>query len=215
MRITESQLRRIIRQEARRLTEMPARMRTPTDDRKLYNTYAVSALNNDHYRDMQNFKSEAPAEFKKFLQLVWRESNGGMDVYGRDGQGFEEKLAAAMDAAGVSIEGKKLKRLAGGGVPLPTRTGTAPRIRGGSPNDRAIAQDALDMLYAGEDALESVVPYIVEQTLTYGGDEYHDAESSRPRPEGDRAHVIVNLIRKVDPAAADELTDALDGYVHY
>lgn len=163
MRITESQLRRIVRQEVRALRE--------------------SDFDPEAYRAMT----------PKQMAQYWKDRNAEL----------LQKQRAAAGGAPVSVPTPGVNR------------GRAPRVRGGSRNDQAIAQEALDMLYAGEDALESVVPYIVEQTLTYGDDEYHDAESSRPRPEGDRADVIVDLIRRVDPAAANELAEALDGYVHY
>jgi hypothetical protein len=183
-------------------------MRTPTDDYKLYNTHAVSALSLDHYRNMQNFKRKAPAEFKKFLQLVWRESDGGTHPYGRDGLGFESQLKAAMDAAGVEIEGK-LKKLAGGGVSRPTRTGSAPRISGGSAKLRPVAQEALNDLYGGGDPMD-VVQFVVNQTAKYEpGYEPTGGFSDFSYIVGDKASEVIAIIRKVDPVAADELEEAL------
>lgn len=103
MRITESQLRRIIRQEVRALREAPASAaRPPSDYFKLYNTFAVSQLRAAQAENFENFKRQAPAEFKKFLQQIWRLSDGGKYDLGRDGSGFESQLKAAMQAAGVA-----------------------------------------------------------------------------------------------------------------
>lgn len=202
MKITESQLRRIIRQEVRQLTEASG-FRFPADYPKEWRASRRNFPGDWEIAAEQAVGAGVPMQFTPAYKEMTRTTRGFQAYHKKIDAHLLRVQRAASAKAGPAPEPE----------PLVSR-GVAPKVRGGSPDDRAIAQDALDMLYAGEDALESVVPYIVEQTLTYGDDEYHDAESSRPRPEGDRADVIVGLIRRVDPAAADELEDALDGYVH-
>lgn len=207
MRITESQLRRIIRQEARALREARGGFKFPADYPKEWRArprdYDEAGMYYDLDAEMA-VGAGVPMEYTAAYKEMTRTARGA--------QAYQKKMNAYLNRSQRTAAAKA------GPAPEPeplVSRGKAPKVRGGSRNDRAIAQDALDMLYAGEDVLETVVPYIVEQTLTYGDDEYHDAESSRPRPEGDRADEIVDLIRRVDPDAADEIEDALDGYVHY
>ena len=203
MRITESQLRRIIRQEARALREASVGFRFPADYPKEWR-----ARERDYSGDGMYYDLAAEMAIGAGVPMQYTAAHKKMMSTARGAQAYDKKMNAYLNRPRGGAAAPPIAP-----EPLVSR-GKAPKVRGGSRNDRAIAQDALDMLSAGEDALESVVPYIVEQTLTYGDDEYHDAESSRPRPEGDRADVIVDLIRGVDPDAADELEDALDGYVH-
>ena len=203
MKITESQLRRIIRQEARALREASGEFKFPADYPKEWRARERDYSGAGMYYDLA-----AEMAIGAGVPMQYTAAHKKMMSTARGAQAYDKKMNAYLN-----------RPRGGAAAPPPApeprvSRGKAPKVRGGSRNDRAIAQDALDMLYSGEDALESVVPYIVEQTLTYGDDEYHDAESSRPRPEGDRADVIVDLIRGVDPDAADELEDALDGYVH-
>lgn len=213
MRITEGQLRRVIRQEVRALRE--ASMRPPTDDRRLYNTFAVSQLNLDHYADMQNFKQEAPAEFKKFLQLVWKLSDGGKHVHGRDHQGFESHLKDAMAAAGVApaAPARRANRKPGSGA----RSGSKKNHMGRRYSD--IAKDIVTSFGSGaepyelaDQAIEGTA--IFEPGYEHSGMGYGD-DTDRMNIIGDESEIIYDLVTALDPDAGAALRQALDDFDGY
>lgn len=204
MRITESALRRIIRQEVRALHEArPVRdpARPPNDYWQLYSTFAVSALTSRHYDDVENFKHEDPAAFKKFLKRLWKISDAGRDSYPHLGE-----LVAAMEAAGVTPS-KQLKKTAAKWATdvdeeRAAPTGPAPKVRGTGPNVK-LAQQALDMYYNNEHP-DEIANFMISKT----------ARRARGSQDvvSDRSDELLALIMAVDPVAGKELEETLDGF---
>lgn len=118
MRITESQLRRIIRQEVGRLVEMPARrtmVHTDPDEmppgpkvsraQKIAaapDTFAYQQLMQHAPDNLEQLETEAPKAYENFLVSLYDMSDPDSGKGGLDGRGFMPELDRALAAAGLS-----------------------------------------------------------------------------------------------------------------
>lgn len=117
MKITESQLRRIIRQESRRLVEMPARrtmVYTDPDEMPgatevgredqvsaMRESFALQELKRYYPGVLGLFESQYPEAYEDFLVSLYDMTLDGSDR-GLGGQGFKLELLEALEAAAKS-----------------------------------------------------------------------------------------------------------------
>lgn len=102
MRITESQLRRIIREEAKRLREgLSAR-----DRGQVLRSFAYGQLKQHAPGELERLETEAPEAYEQFLSDLYDMADPASGE-GLDGKGFLPHLRAAMKSAGLGGGGSR------------------------------------------------------------------------------------------------------------